>query len=195
MESATGGVANLKTNITMLDRYRGDLADILQKQKDNGGVKIECLDDQLDLSWCRKAIIEEWNEIARLEKALGLYPGMPDKLFHQIDFDLIEDIKRGRRLITIWEEIKWLLLHQEVSVSGRLRLEGRRNTRAISWRGVEPVHAPFNNLPTLLADAVLPDRKILKIFYPQVDYRQDQCPLVRRMRRCCRSLGRSRQRR
>jgi hypothetical protein len=60
----------------------------------------------------------------------------------------------------------------DIGPTGRVigRLCGkRRGSRFIRWRGVESVQKPYNKLPTLLADALLPWKEILKIFHLSVE--------------------------
>jgi hypothetical protein len=73
-----------------------------------------------------------------------------------------------RRLIVVWEEIRALLADKESQRSGRLWLEQENGLRFLSWRGIEEVHAPYCNLPTLIADAVLPPRQVRKLLHPNV---------------------------
>ena len=55
----------------------------------------------------------------------------------------------------------------EAAVFGRLRLDKIKGVRVLSWRGVEEIHKPYADLPTLMLDAVLPGQKILEVFLLQ----------------------------
>ena len=147
---------------------RGWLFNVLQHQRNRfGGVETEHLHEHVDIRECKEAILLEWNEVSRISKELGLYPGMPEKLFaHAAEKkELIKAIKLAQIMIAVWEEIRWLLLHPEVQVSGRLQL----GSGMLRWQGIAPIRKPFESLPTLLADAVMPNRSILEVYHPQIE--------------------------
>jgi hypothetical protein len=153
------------------ESYRDNLAWAVDRQPNNGGLDTQYFCDRISGRDCHDAIIAEWKEYARLGKELGLYPGMSATAFARIMKKkpmLIEEMRRSRHIITIWEELKALRRNPEVEISGRLLLGRRDGLRCIIWRGIEAIHKPFNYLPTLLLDAVLPHKKILKLFYPSV---------------------------
>jgi hypothetical protein len=163
-------VRNFDDEQKRLDCSRDSLAWTLQQQKHDGPLEQEYLDD-IDTRECKRLIDTEWSEDKRKREALGLYPGIPQRQLANIinnKKDIVDDIRLARHLITILEEIKWMLHHPEVEASGRLRLQKIDGLRCITWRGIEEIHAPHCHLPTLLLDAVLPSHKILEIFHPSV---------------------------
>jgi hypothetical protein len=161
------GVIDMK-KVKKHELYRDELGHALQRQPDLGGLDSQYFCDRISSRNCRDAINAEWDEYKRLGRGLGLYPGMPLRAFSQIKKEVIEDMRLSRLMITIWEEIREMLRHPEVSISGRLLLAKRDGLCCITWRGIETIHKPFNRLPTLLLDAILPRKKILKLFYPSM---------------------------
>jgi hypothetical protein len=155
--------------------YRRLLAKALETQNYNGGVRRRFLADALDLDDCRHAINAEWKEAEAQRKLLGLHPGMSEGRFlcAKERREVIDAIRLARHLITIWQEIQ-TLLRNDNKISGRLRLgKKKQQLRLVSWRGIEPIKKPYCKLPTLLIDAVLPDDKIVRRFYPQVEVKAD----------------------
>ena len=153
--------------------YRERLVKALEAQIYNGGVRCRYLADELDRDDCRHAINAEWEE-ARLQlKRLGLEPGMSAMRFQRAKEKraVIEAVRRARLMVDIWKEIQLQLSTSGNGYkgSGRLRLDEQDGLRLLRWRGIEPIHKPYSKLPTLLIDAVLPDKKILRRFYPQVE--------------------------
>jgi hypothetical protein len=142
----------------------------LKKQTKNGPLLQETIQEIDDAADYHKGIIREWEFTAKMFKLLGLHPGLSHAAFAAIanKKEIIEALRLSRHMITIWQEIKWMLRHPEVEASGRLRLEKVNGLRSITWRGIEEIHAPYCKLPTLLLDAVLPPYKILEIFHPSV---------------------------
>ena len=82
--------------------------------------------------------------------------------------ELIEEIRRGRRVIKIWQAVREPLRHPEIAVAGRLTLKKVKGKRVIEWRGVEQISKRFW-VPTLMLDATLPDLPILQVYHPQVE--------------------------
>ena len=149
--------------------YRNIIGEALAQQPDNGGLDNRYFWNHIDPDICHKARVAEWKENERLRKLLGLYPGMPKQLFTLIKRELIDDMRLSRFMIRVWNELSEMLRHPEIPVSGRLWLEKWQGLRIITWRGIEPVHAPYKNVPTLLADAILPRRKLLEVFHSSVE--------------------------
>ncbi len=150
--------------------YRRDLGELLQLQESDGWLEA-CHLVGIDLQVCKDGIKQEWKEVARRERELAMYPGMSKRLFRKLREEkqqVIEALRRARLLITIWQEVRRLLQRPEIAVSGRLRLEQVNGLRCVSWRGIEALQRPYDKLPTLLADALLPPRQILQIFHPSV---------------------------
>jgi Bifunctional DNA primase/polymerase, N-terminal/Primase C terminal 2 (PriCT-2) len=142
-------------------------------QKNMGGVERKHLIDELydGVHECRVGIAREWEWLSKHK--LEQKPGMSDHVLNRLAEnykELIDKIGLARRIITIWEEIRNVMLHDpEIEVSGRLTLENNKDgLRVISWRGVEAIRRMYRK-PTLLVDAVLPDERILEVFHPQVE--------------------------
>ncbi len=151
--------------------FRDILAEAVLRQANDGGLESRYFWDRIDGSICHQAKIAEWAEYKRLGEQLGLYPGMREIAEVKKDKKkqkLIDAMRLSRQLITIWQELRELLRHPEISISGRLLLDTSNNLRVMTWRGIEPIHQPFNRLPTLLLDAVLPPQQILQLFYDNV---------------------------
>ena len=147
---------------SMLQDFRHTLYQVLSRAQ--GDVVTANLFDLYED--CKRAIACEWREVERRVKELSMFPGMQKKHFARAvkKQDSIAAIQLARKMIVVWEEIRRLLPHQETEISGRLQVCGDR----LICRGVSSIRAPFNQLPTLLPDAVLPDRKIIEVFYPSV---------------------------
>jgi hypothetical protein len=149
--------------------WRERLAQRLNEQPNDGYVQRRYLEG--NRFYCQMAIKQEWIEVRRKSKLLGLYPGMAAKQFADLapKQELVEEIKRHRQMITIWTEVERMTHLGPERRTARLRLGRKNGLRMLSWRGVEPVHKPYIQQPTLLIDAVLPDKKILEVYYPSVE--------------------------
>jgi hypothetical protein len=150
--------------------WRHRLAERLNKQPNDGYVEKRYLEG--NRIYCQMAIKQEWAEVRRKTKQLGLYPGMPEQQFAELQQrrELIEEIKLHRQMITIWTEVERMThVGPGRTRTARLWLEQKNGLRVLKWHGVEKVHAPYAQLPTLMIDAVLPERKILEVFYPNVE--------------------------
>jgi hypothetical protein len=146
---------------------RRDLADELQMQADDGGLQRKYIEG-MDPAALSRMISAEWAEIKRLK--FNLYPGMPDHEFTQLQKNTkaIDKIAHARRVIQILEELREMLNHPEIAVSGRLLLDQCNGQRVIRWRGVAHISKQFK-VPTLLLDATLPDLAILQVLHPQIE--------------------------
>jgi bifunctional DNA primase/polymerase-like protein len=112
---------------------------------------------------CTRAINLEW----KLMSKFPLRPGMNAADFPNLE-ETIDAIRHARNIITIWKEIRTLLLYPNISVSGRLELVQDNGQRAVQWRGVASIKKQYWK-PTLLLDATLPEESVLKVYHPQVD--------------------------
>ena len=101
---------------------------------------------------------------------LGLCPGMSKTEYNLLmknKSKVIQKIIFSRHIITILEELRHMVHHPEIKISGRLQLEqGDQQQRVITWRGVATIKSQFQ-VPTLLLDATLPDLKILRVLHPE----------------------------
>jgi hypothetical protein len=81
---------------------------------------------------------------------------------------VIEKIAYARRVIQILQELRHMLEHPEILVSGRLLIDERNGLRGIRWRGIDTIGKQFQ-IRTLLLDATLPDLAVLQVLHPQAE--------------------------
>lgn len=144
---------------------RRDLAAELQMQSEDGGLRRRIV-EQMDSVALRQMIRVEWAAMP----TLTLRPGMPADEFDQLrkNSKTIEKIAYARRIIQILEELRNILEHPEILVSGRLLIDERNGLRGIRWRGIDTIGMQFQ-IPTLLLDATLPDLAVLQVLHPQTE--------------------------
>ena len=145
---------------------RRDLAVELSMQSDDGGLQ-RWIVDQMEVSALSKFIRLEWATMPKIK----LYPGMPQDEFDRLQKDGrdVDKIALARRVIRILEELRHMLVHSDIRVSGRLLLDHDRNgLQIIRWRGVDAITKQFR-IPTLLLDATLPDLAVLQVLHPQAE--------------------------
>jgi hypothetical protein len=144
---------------------RRDLAAELQMQIDDGGLQRRIV-QHMDAAALRQMIRVEWATMPKL----NLRPGMPAEEFNRLrkNSKVIEKIAYARRVIQILEELRNILEHPEISVSGRLLIDERNGLRGIRWRGIDTIGKQFQ-VPTLLIDATLPDLAVLQVLHPQAE--------------------------
>jgi hypothetical protein len=144
---------------------RRDLAAELQMQIDDGGLQ-RCVIEHMDAAAIGQMIRVEWATMPKL----NLRPGMPADEFDRLrkNSRVIEKIAYARRIIQILEELRYMLKHPEILVSGRLLIDEHNGLRGIRWRGIDTVGKQFR-IPTLLLDATLPDLAVLQVLHPQAE--------------------------
>lgn len=155
---------------SVLAGKRHYLAEALRQQDEDGGIERRHLEELDEVYDCDRALRLEWNYYGELVKRLGLYPGMSgDELRAAMKKrKLIDNIKHTRRVIRIWGEVRNVLEHKKIEVSGRLRLMQDGGQRVVDWRGISKIREQFR-VPTLLLDATLPDLEVLKVYHSQVE--------------------------
>ena len=144
--------------------YRNELARALQQQKTDGGIEQQFLAAVFDAKACDEAIGLEWKLLPKVE----LRPGMSKAEIKKLSLDTItqDKIRVGRLLIKVFAEIRYLLKHPEIKISGRLLLSHEQ--RVLQWRGIAEIKDIFK-VPTMLLDATLPALDILQVYHPQAD--------------------------
>ena len=73
----------------------------------------------------------------------------------------------ARNVVTLLQEIRNMKRHPEIKVSGRVLLQTYDGVRSVRWRGIAPIVNRYK-VPTLLADATLPDLGVLETMFPNV---------------------------
>jgi hypothetical protein len=144
---------------------RRDLAAELQMQSDDGGLQRRVV-EHMDAAALRQMIRVEWATMPKL----NLRPGMPADEFDRLrkNSKVIEKIAYARRVIQILQELRHMLEHPEILVSGRLLIDERNGLRGIRWRGIDTIGKQFQ-IRTLLLDATLPDLAVLQVLHPQAE--------------------------
>lgn len=147
------------------DQGRRDLAAELLMQADDGGLERRYVKD-MDAAALGHMIKVEWAKMPKIK----LHPGMSDTEFNRLKSKtkVIERIGLARRFIKILEELRHMVKHPDIEVSGRLSLDENNGQRVIRWRGVAPISKMFQ-IPTLLLDATLPDLAVLQVLHPEAE--------------------------
>jgi hypothetical protein len=147
----------------MHDHYRNRLAQALQQQKADGGVERQFLAAAFDVKECTEAKRLEWKFLPKIELRPGMSKAEIRKLFKT---EILYKIHVGRLMIKVLDEIRHILEHPEIEISGRLLLTYEQ--RVLQWRGVAEIKDIFM-VPTLVLDATLPDPNILRVYHPQAE--------------------------
>ena len=149
------------------ENNRAALGEALMKQKNDGNVERRHLSDYATLD-LNRTISAEWSHYTETEKKLQLYPGMSDAAFMRSAARnmLIYEMKLARRMIKVWEAVRFMMADPTIKVSGNLVLKQHKRRRVLEWRGVREISARFK-VKTVMLDATLPDLSILRIFHPQ----------------------------
>ena len=152
----------------------GLIARQIDLQADDGGVQRRILDDKdnkgdvIDDAILHQAIIKQWKKIDELQKKLGFHPGLTERGRKHLDQRMLSELAITFEKKQICEELRAFLKRRNVETSGRLLLGHHKGQRVIRWRGLKGINSQFK-VPTLMLDATLPDRKILKVLHDQVE--------------------------
>jgi hypothetical protein len=79
----------------------------------------------------------------------------------------MHDRRFAKRMIALWQAMRQLLLHEEIEVSGRIKIETVDRKRIVTVCGVSPICQQWKK-PTMLMDATLPALPILQAYYRQL---------------------------
>ena len=143
------------------------LAEELERQTNDGGLEFYIpygVDD------VHETIVAEWDLIEKLTKKIKIYPGLPLSEFirrRERYRNDIDQIVLARNVVTLLQEIRNMKRHPEIKVSGRVLLQTYDGVRSVRWRGIAPIVNRYK-VPTLLADATLPDLGVLETMFPNV---------------------------
>ena len=145
-----------------LGYLREMLRDTLARLPDGAITREQLIEfGELIVEDCGRAISQEWACLP----ALAQEPGMPERMLAHVEN--IPEIRLGRHLILIWTALRDFLDDYDIAVSGRLELIEQEGQRCIQWRGVRKINKKFQ-VPTLLLDATLPDKRILEVYHPHI---------------------------
>jgi hypothetical protein len=139
----------------------------LAKQIEDGGLQWQIMieHDELDDDLLYHLIGKLWVEVDKLQREFT--PETPIATIKRKQ-KVIADLALTHEKIVIVKELRAFLRRRKVVESGRLLLDHHRGQRIIKWRGVKPINQQFM-VPTLLLDATLPGKKILKLLHQQVE--------------------------
>ena len=146
--------------------WRRILAFDFSQQEDNGGVQRRVVEN-MEIEFLNGMIAKEYRHLPEL----GLRPNMSGTEYRLLQKDsakLISNIVFSNHVIKILKEMRYMVQHPEIEVSGRLQLEERNQQRVITWRGVDNIKSQFQ-IPTLLIDATLPNLEILRVLHPEAE--------------------------
>jgi len=146
---------------------RNILAKLFQNQTGEDGFDATHFGD-ITIDLCTRALRQERTYARQLQAEAGLHPGMSNDALYKVtkNKDLIDAIQHTRRVATVWSEVR-KMKRAKIKVSGRLLLKRQNGQTVITWRGVARIRQQFN-VPTLLLDATLPSKEILKVYHPKV---------------------------
>jgi hypothetical protein len=146
--------------------WRRILAFDFSQQEDNGGVQRRVVEN-MEIEFLNGMIAKEYRHLPEL----GLRPGMSGaqyKLLQKNSAKLISNIVFSNHVIKILKEMRHMVQHPDIEVSGRLQLVESNQQRVITWRGVDTIKNQFQ-IPTLLIDATLPNLEILRVLHPEAE--------------------------
>jgi hypothetical protein len=143
------------------DRHK--LIKILQSHP-LGGLERARLSKTITTALCKNLISLEWGIV----NSLNLTPQMSPAQIKKIE-KLIPVVRTARRMVGVWGALRELLGREDVKISGRLILdENKAGQRVLKVPGVRPI-IKSRQVPVFIMDATLPDERMLRAFFPQVE--------------------------